>query len=107
MEINNEYKNENYKKEMKINDILYGVNNEIYTIESINNKQIIVKYLKKIHITYNSGNNQETRIKEEDLYFLENDIGIKLFFCIFSLFSETIHIQHHTTKVQTSKETFL
>lgn len=34
-------------------EILYGVNNEIYNVESINEQQIIVKYLRKIHITYN------------------------------------------------------
>lgn len=72
--------NEEYKKEFKIGDTLYGINNEVYTIENIDNKQIIVKFYKKIYITYNAGNNQEVKIKEEHLYYSFDDIGIKIFF---------------------------
>ena len=49
-------------------EILYGVNNEIYNVESINEQQIIVKYLRKIHITYNLGSDEEVSLKEEKLY---------------------------------------
>ena len=68
------------KRALEIGDTLYGINNEIYTIENIDNEQIVVKFYKKIYITYNSGNNQEIQIKEEDLYFSIDDIGILIFF---------------------------
>ena len=71
---------EDYKNNFEIDDTLYGINNEVYTIENIENEQIVVKCYKKIYITFNSGNNQEVKIKEEILYFSFNDIGIKLFF---------------------------
>lgn len=68
------------KNEDMMSNTLYGINNEVYTIESREASQINVKYYRKLYITYNLGHNQETRIKEEHLSFLENDIGIKLFF---------------------------
>lgn len=70
---------ENNKKGLEIGDTLYGINNEIYIIENINSEQIIIKFYKKIYITYNSGNNQEVKIKKENLYFSFDDIGIKIF----------------------------
>lgn len=71
---------EDSKKCLEIGDTLYGINNEIYTIENIDNEQIVIKFYKKIYLTYNSGNNQEVKIKEEDLYFSFDDIGLQLFF---------------------------
>ena len=41
---------EDYKKNFEIGDTLYGINNEVYTIEHIDNEQIIVKFYKKIYI---------------------------------------------------------
>lgn len=71
---------EDNKKELKIGDTWYGINNEIYTIENIDNEQIVIKFFRKVYLTYNVGNNQEIKIKEENLYFSFKDIGIKLFF---------------------------
>lgn len=71
---------EDNKKVLEIGDTLYGINNEIYTIENIDNEQIVIKFYKKIYLTYNSGHNQEVKIKEEDLYFSFDDIGIQIFF---------------------------
>lgn len=71
---------EDHKKNFEIGDTLYGINNEVYTIENVDNEQIIVKFYKKIYITYNSGHNKEVKIKEEDLYFSFDDIGIQIFF---------------------------
>lgn len=70
---------EDNKEYLKLGDTLYGTNNEIYTIENIDNEQIVIKFYKKIYLTYNAGNNQEIRIKEENLYFSFKDIGIRLF----------------------------
>ena len=72
----------NDSDKIQVDKKLYGVNNEIYTIQSIDDEQIIIKYLKELQITYNSGNDKKTIIKEEDLYFTYKDIGIKLFFKI-------------------------
>ena len=71
---------ENNKNKLDVNNTLYGINNEVYTIESIEDNQINVIYYRKLHITYNLGNNQETRINEEHISFFIEDIGIKLFF---------------------------
>lgn len=71
---------EDNKKGLEIGDILYGINNEIYTIENIDNEQIVIKFYKKIYLTYNLGHNQEVKIKEENLFFSFDDIGIQLFF---------------------------
>ncbi len=68
------------EKFLEVGDNLYGVDNEIYTVENVNKEQIIVKFYKKIYLTYNSGYNQEIQIKEEYLYFSFDDIGIKIFF---------------------------
>lgn len=71
---------ENNINKLDVNNTLYGINNEVYTIESIEDNQINVIYYRKLHITYNLGNNQETRINEEHISFFIEDIGIKLFF---------------------------
>lgn len=71
---------ENNKNKLDVNNTLYGINNEVYTIESIEDNQINVIYYRKLHITYNLGNNQETRINEEHIFFFIEDIGIKIFF---------------------------
>ena len=71
---------ENNISKLDVNNTLYGINNEVYTIESIEDNQINVIYYRKIHITYNLGNNQETRINEEHISFFIEDIGIKIFF---------------------------
>ena len=71
---------EDIKEDLKLGDKLYGINNEIYTIENIDNEQIVIKFHRKVYLTYNAGNNQKIRIKEENLYFSFKDIGIKLFF---------------------------
>lgn len=79
MEMNNVDIENNINK-LDVNNTLYGINNEVYTIESIEDNQINVIYYRKLHITYNLGNNQETRINEEHISFFIEDIGIKLFF---------------------------
>ena len=71
---------ENNKNKLDVNNTLYGINNEVYTIESIEDNQINVIYYRKLHITYNLGNNQETRINEEHISFFIEDIGVKIFF---------------------------
>ncbi len=71
---------ENNKNKLDVNNTLYGINNEVYTIESIEDNQINVIYYRKLHITYNLGNNQETKINEEHISFFIEDIGIKIFF---------------------------
>ena len=71
---------ENNINKLDVNNTLYGTNNEVYTIESIEDNQINVIYYRKLHITYNLGNNQETRINEEHISFFIEDIGIKIFF---------------------------
>ena len=71
---------ENNINKLDVNNTLYGTNNEVYTIESIEDNQINVIYYRKLYITYNLGNNQETRINEEHISFFIEDIGIKLFF---------------------------
>ena len=71
---------ENNINKLDVNNTLYGINNEVYTIESIEDNQINVIYYRKLYITYNLGNNQETRINEEHISFFIEDIGIKLFF---------------------------
>ncbi len=72
----------NDSDKIQVDKKLYGTNNEIYTIQSLDDEQIIIKYLKELQITYNSRNDKKTIIKEEDLYFTYKDIGIKLFFKI-------------------------
>ena len=70
---------ENNKNKLDVNNTLYGINNEVYTIESIEDNQINIIYYRKLYITYNLGNNQETRINEEDyndLLFLCNKTGM-------------------------------
>lgn len=79
MEMNNVDIENNINK-LNVNNTLYGINNEVYTIESIEDNQINVIYYRKLHITYNLGNNQETRINEEHISFFIEDIGIKIFF---------------------------
>ena len=79
MEMNNVDIENNINK-LNVNNTLYGINNEVYTIESIEENQINVIYYRKLHITYNLGNNQETRINEEHISFFIEDIGIKIFF---------------------------
>lgn len=79
MEMNNVDIENNINK-LNVNNTLYGINNEVYTIESIKDNQINVIYYRKLHITYNLGNNQETRINEEHISFFIEDIGIKIFF---------------------------
>ena len=71
---------ENNINKLDVNNTLYGTNNEVYTIESIEDNQINVIYYRKLYITYNLGNNQETRINEEHISFFIEDIGIKIFF---------------------------
>ena len=71
---------ENNINKLDVNNTLYGINNEVYTIESIEDNQINVIYYRKLHITYNLGNNQETRINEEHISFFIEDIGVKIFF---------------------------
>lgn len=68
------------KEKLEIGNTLYGINNEIYTIEKIDDEQIVVKYYKKIYVTYNAFNNKEVQIKEENLYFSFDKIGITIFF---------------------------
>lgn len=68
------------KEYLKLGNTLYGTNNKIYTIENIENGQIVIKFYRKVYLTYNMGSNQEVRINEENLYFSFKDIGIKLFF---------------------------
>ena len=79
MEMNNVDIENNINK-LNVNNTLYGINNEVYTIESIEDNQINVIYYRKLHITYNLGNNQETRINEEHISFFIEDIGVKIFF---------------------------
>lgn len=71
---------ENNKNKLDVNNTLYGINNEVYTIESIEDNQINIIYYRKLYITYNLGNNQETRINEEHISFFIEDIGVKIFF---------------------------
>ena len=71
---------ENNINKLDVNNTLYGTNNEVYTIESIEDNQINVIYYRKLYITYNLGNNQETRINEEHISFFIEDIGVKIFF---------------------------
>ena len=89
------------KEKLEIGNTLYGINNEIYTIEKIEDEQIVVKYYKKIYVTYNSSNNKEVQIKEEDIYFSFDDIGITIFFkegdCyknVSELFADTDYINY-------------
>ena len=70
---------ENNKNKLDVNNTLYGINNEVYTIESIEDNQINIIYYRKLYITYNLGNNQETRINEEHISFFIEDIGVKIF----------------------------
>lgn len=68
--------NENY---LYIGSTLYGIKNEIYTIEKIDDEKIEVSFLKKVNITYNMGRDTRVEIKEATRYFLYKDIGILLF----------------------------
>lgn len=89
------------KEKLEIGNTLYGINNEIYTIEKIDDEQIVVKFYKKIYVTYNSSNNKEIQIKEENLYFSFDNIGITIFFkegdCyknVSELFKDTDYINY-------------
>lgn len=39
---------------MNVNEAMYGINNENYIIESIDEPNIIVKYRREVIITYNA-----------------------------------------------------
>lgn len=73
----NNNNNENY---LYIGSTLYGIKNEIYTIEKIDDEKIEVRFLKKVNITYNMGRDTKVQIREVTSCFLYKDIGIRLFF---------------------------
>ena len=65
---------------MNVNEAMYGINNENYIIESIDEPNITVKYRREVIITYNADIDKRVETKTETLTFNFSEIGINIFF---------------------------